>query len=53
MYMAHNFYKVFMPEEILKNQAAAFETASQNIDEVEQSHLTSTILNTVPSFLEP
>lgn len=53
MYMDHSFYKVFMPDEILQNQTAAFEKAFTNEEELHHASLTSTLLKDVPSFLEP
>jgi hypothetical protein len=50
--MDHTFFKVFMPEEIISNQAAAFDFSGKN-DDTKNISLKSTILPSVHSFLEP
>lgn len=49
MYMDHCFFKVYMPEDILAKQGAAFEVLHDEHD----ISLRSTILPSVHSFLEP
>ena len=53
MYMDHTFFKIYMPEEIISNQGAAFDFSGSHDDERKTITLNSTVLPTVHSFLEP
>jgi hypothetical protein len=53
MYQDHTFFKVFMPDELLRSQAAAF--SNMTLEDLEKQDLTlkSTILPSAYSFIEP
>jgi hypothetical protein len=53
MYQDHTFFKVFMPDELLSSQAAAF--SNMTLEDLEKQDLTlkSTILPSAYSFIEP
>jgi hypothetical protein len=53
MYMDHTFFKIYMPEEIISNQGAAFDFSGSRDDDPKTISLNSTVLPTVHSFLEP
>ncbi len=50
MYMDHQFFKVFMPDDVICSQGAVF---SQDNESEPEISLKSTIVPTIESFLEP